>query len=294
MKEIAVISGRSARGKESLLVSLAVLGSPVAIADCSFEYNGLRQILAEDQGQSVRLPFFRGFSFDEERCSHCRQCLNICHQQAIAYKNDKVQYYEYRCSHCGSCIHWCPLMVLGLEEQSDISLITTETRIGPLVYTASLLEPSLMPDMIKAIRGKARNLAKQQTIPYILINGSRGINDTSYMALTGVDMVLIVVSPSVWAVEDLADDVKMSRLSGAEPWIIQNMTGLDTGFDLVLDDYCTKNKLKIAGKIPADAMFRRALSDKKSIVEYLPESAASASIRLIWQKMSTTVTSLDV
>lgn len=282
MKEIACISGRSSKGKDSLLTSLAFLSSPAVIVDCSFEYNVLRKVLGEKSRTSRKLPFFRGFSFDENRCSHCRQCLEICHQHAIGYIDGRIQYYEYRCSHCGSCIRWCPLMVLNLEDQNDISLIVSETGSGPLVYTESLLEPSLVPDMIKALRAQAVSLGNKRKSETILINGSRGTNDSSYVSLSGVDAVLIVVSPTVWAFTDLEKDVKLSRLSGVEPLVICNMWGMDPDFDRQFDHYCEANQLRVGGKIPADPLFRQAVLQGTNMLELSPDSDSSAAIRNIW------------
>lgn len=286
MKVIACISGRSSKGKDTLLSAIAELSFPSVIVDCSFEYNIIRSIYPEKSKTLRKLPFFRGFSFEEERCSHCRQCLEICYQDAIDYVDDKIKYYEYRCSHCGSCIRWCPLMVLNLKEQSDISLIISQTRVGPVIYTESLLEPSLMPDMIRYLRDQAFHTAMSEKIESILINGSKGSNDTSYLALTGVDAVLIVVSPSIWAFDDLDHDVHLSRLSGVEPHIILNMSGLDPDFDLHFMSYCNEKQLHLAGKIPADKDFRQAILSGKTILEYRPDSVASETIRTIWEEVN--------
>ncbi|MHC1707127.1 MAG: hypothetical protein AB9842_06340 [Bacteroidales bacterium] len=286
MRVIACISGRSSKGKDSLLSSLAILSSKAVIVDCSFEFNVMRKLVPDRSRRSRKLPFFRGFSFDEDRCSHCRQCLEICHQHALDYVDDRIKYYEYRCSHCGSCIRWCPLMVLNLEDQNDISLIVAETDVGPVVYTESLLEPSLMPDMIRYLRTQALEIVKARNFDTILINGSKGMNDVSYLALAGVDAVIIVVSPSIWAITDLEKDVHLSRLSGVEPLIVFNLLGLDPEFDVRIQSYCDSKNYIVAGKIPADPVFRKALLEGKTILEYDPVSQSSLAINMIWDNVN--------
>jgi|GEM_PF-3803428 MinD superfamily P-loop ATPase len=290
MKVIACISGRSSKGKDTLLSAIAELSFPSVIVDCSFEYNIIRSIYSEKSKTLRKLPFFRGFSFDKERCSHCRQCLEICHQDAIDYVDGQIKYYEYRCSHCGSCIRWCPLMVMNLKEQSDISLIISQTRVGPVIYTESLLEPSLMRDMIRYLRDQAFLTARSKKIETILINGSKGSNDTSILALTGVDAVIIVVSPSIWAFEDLDHDVRLSRLSGVEPHVILNMSGLDPDFDEQFVIYCSEKQLHLTGRIPADKDFRQAILGGKTILEHSPDSVASEAIRIIWTNVNEQIT----
>ncbi|MCX6273057.1 MAG: hypothetical protein NTU44_17940 [Bacteroidetes bacterium] len=289
MREIAVISGRNTSGKDSLLVSFFSLAGQSVLVDCSLEFSGLRKVLGTGSVKVKQLPFFRGFSFDADRCSHCRKCLDICYQHAIGYDHDRIRYYEYRCSHCGSCIRWCPLMVLGFENQSDISLSITETPLGPLLFSQSLCEPGLQGELIRALRDKAAGFCKDRKLGTLLINGSRGVNASSCCALVGVDVILIVTSPSIWAEEDLVSDIRLSRHSGIEPFIILNKAGMDTDFDDKVEALCESNRLSVFGRIPVEESFRHALIRGTSLVEYAPGSEAAASIRSIWHRMNDSI-----
>jgi MinD superfamily P-loop ATPase len=252
------------------------------VADCSLEYNALIKVLQPYEILERQLSFFRGFSFDAERCTHCGMCLGVCLQDALAAEDEQMCFYEYRCTHCGSCVKWCPVMSLSHEEHSDLSLYSAMTRFGPLLYTHSFVEPSLQPEMIRAIRHNARQMAKDRGLDLLLINGSRGLRNTTLAATEGADALLAVVSPSPHAPDDLLRIIHFSRKAGHDPLVIINMTDIDMQQTERMEEICHEQKAKLVGQLNYSPDFREALLRNKSINEYMLHSPIADAVAGIW------------
>jgi heterodisulfide reductase subunit A len=78
--------------------------------------------------------------FDEEKCTLCRLCENICDFNAIEIKNQKLNLTQLNCVGCGSCAAMCPedaLYVPGFKkEQISVqlkSILAKEKKDSPLI-----------------------------------------------------------------------------------------------------------------------------------------------------------------
>ncbi|MEI6577151.1 MAG: 4Fe-4S binding protein [Bacteroidota bacterium] len=285
MKEIVFIGSRSSAGKESLLSGF-VAASPLSIiADCSLEYNALIKVMQPSNIREKRLPIFRGFSFDQERCIHCGMCLGVCKQDALAFLEEQMTFYEYRCTHCASCVKWCPVMALSHEEQREISLYHASTRFGFLVYSHNFLEPSLQPEMINAIRKQALQIARDRGAELVLVNGSRGLRNTTLKAIENTDALVAVISPAAHALKDLERIIHFCRKAGHEPLVIINMIDIDPLQSLEMEKICENMAVAVIGKVTYNASFRDALIRNQSINEIIPGSELAVSLENIWERI---------
>ena len=53
---------------------------------------------------------------DEEKCTGCGSCVEVCPCDAITIVNDKAKIDLEECSECESCIDECPEEAISAEE----------------------------------------------------------------------------------------------------------------------------------------------------------------------------------
>src|SRR5699024_164107 len=108
---IAVLSGKGGTGKTLVSVNLAALAEESLYIDCDIEEpNGhlfFKPVDLEEEKVTVKIPFV-----DDQLCNGCRQCVEFCKFNALAYTNDKLIIFEDICHSCGGCLMVCPKKAL--------------------------------------------------------------------------------------------------------------------------------------------------------------------------------------
>ena len=51
---------------------------------------------------------------DEEKCTGCSLCVDVCPLEAIKLENDKAKVDEDTCTECGACVDECPNDALSI------------------------------------------------------------------------------------------------------------------------------------------------------------------------------------
>ena len=130
---IAVASGKGGTGKTTVAANLAYAasrnGQSVAYLDCDVEEpNGhifLKPEIPHRESVGMLIP-----QVDEEKCTLCGKCGEICQYSAIVCIGKKVLVYPELCHACGGCMHVCP--------QEAITLVREPAR-GELLDVQNLI-----------------------------------------------------------------------------------------------------------------------------------------------------------
>jgi len=51
---------------------------------------------------------------DQEKCSGCGLCVDICPLEAISLENDKAKVDKGTCTECGQCVDECPNKAISI------------------------------------------------------------------------------------------------------------------------------------------------------------------------------------
>jgi MinD superfamily P-loop ATPase containing an inserted ferredoxin domain len=104
--KIAVLSGKGGTGKTFVSVNLAAAAKKATYIDCDVEEpNGhlfLNPEKLKKQSVTIRIP-----TFDAEKCTGCRKCIDFCRFNALVYVNDKPMVFSEVCHSCGGCSLVC-------------------------------------------------------------------------------------------------------------------------------------------------------------------------------------------
>jgi len=259
---ISVASGKGGTGKTLIATSLALsLANGVQFLDCDVEEPDAHILLkpAFSQRESVSIPIPR---VDEEKCTHCGRCAEVCAYNAIAVLKTQVLIFPELCHGCGACSYLCPEDAIsevgremGLVEKGcsgEIEFIQGKLTIGQAVA----------PPVIR----KVKEYIDPQRIA--IIDVAPGTSCPAVEAVKGSDFCLLVTEPTPFGLNDLILAVEMVRSMNIPCGVIINRTGVgDSG----VEEYSLKEGIPILLRIPLDVQIARLYSQGIPLVEGMPQ-----------------------
>jgi len=281
MKQLTVISGKGGTGKTTLTAAFASLVDRKVLADCDVDAADLHLIL--NPTVKRREPFSGGRSpvVDAEKCTECGICTEVCRFDAI--EDGEVDLIA--CDHCGLCVHACPENAITMEEDVNGEWFVSETDYGPMVHARLGMGEENSGKLVTVVRKQSSEIAKERNLDLVIIDGPPGIGCPVIASVTGVDLVLVVVEPTLSGIHD------MERILGLAGHFKIPALACINKYDINLDNtkeirvYCERHGVKVVGMMPFDSKVIDALVQRKSIVEY-PCGAVTKAVIEIWQEVS--------
>jgi len=284
MNEIVIISGKGGTGKTSIAASFAAIGESKVLADCDVDASDLHLVLfptVVDKGE-----FWSGKKarIEEEKCNECGLCQELCRFNAI--KDFKVDHLS--CEGCGFCFHACPAGAIVMEDVLSGYWFVSETRYGPLVHARLIPGEENSGKLVALVRQKAKALAEEKALKYIITDGPPGIGCPVISSLSGAAMALLVAEPTMSGVSDLERAVGVCNHFGIPAAVCINKYDLNEEIGREIERYCSQRGIELIGKLPFDEAFVEAISKGVPAVEYSKGSIRN-EIERMWETIATRV-----
>jgi MinD superfamily P-loop ATPase containing an inserted ferredoxin domain len=171
MKEIVVLSGKGGTGKTSIVGAFAAIAQSKVLADCDVDAADLHLLLSPETKEENEFWSGQVAFIDEERCTECGLCQEVCHFDAIEdFKVDPVS-----CEGCSFCYHVCPAEAITMKEQLAGHWFISDTRYGPLAHAKLGIAQENSGKLVAVVRQQAKAIAQQQGLDYIITDGPPGI-----------------------------------------------------------------------------------------------------------------------
>ena len=285
MRQIVIISGKGGTGKTSLSAALATMGERLMVADCDVDAANLHLLL--EPTDHSRHPFPTGAKalIDQQRCTQCGACMDLCRFDAIRYQEDHYTISETSCDGCYLCMRICPADAISMIESNGSYWKTGTFRNGWMVHAQ--LEPGEENSgkLVNVVRKQSLQLSEQMGMETILIDGPPGTGCPAISAMSGANLAVLVTEPSRSGFHDLKRIKQLADGFDIPSVVVINKYDLNEQVTTEIESWCRSERLSLIGKIPFEPAVVEAMLQCQSVVEWAPRSAAADEITAIHRQI---------
>jgi MinD superfamily P-loop ATPase len=259
---ISVASGKGGTGKTTVSTNLALsISHDVQLLDCDVEEPNAHLFINPviEETETIFLPVPE---VDDNKCTYCGKCGDICQFKAIVVVNETVLVFEELCHSCGGCMEVCPedaitekgreMGIIQKGHRNSIEFIHGKLRVGE----------AMSPPLIDKVRSFTR--PDMLTI----IDAPPGTSCPVIMAMKNADFILLVTEPTPFGLHDLKLAVGAVKMLDIPCGLVINRSDLGDG---KVKEYADEEKLPVLMEIPFDRKIAEAYSRGDMIVEVMPE-----------------------
>jgi len=284
MKEVVVLSGKGGTGKTSIVGSFAALARRKVLADCDVDAADLHLLLSPSVKEKHEFWSGQVAIIDEEKCTQCGLCQDVCHVAAITdFKIDPVS-----CEGCGFCFHICPAEAIIMKESLSGHWFISDTKYGPLVHARLGIAQENSGKLVALVRQQAKQIAEKQGFDYIISDGPPGIGCPVISSLSGASLALLVTEPTLSGIHDLERVLGVCRHFGVPALVCINKYDLNEDNTQQIESYCQSQGVEVVSRIPFDNIAIEALVQGVPIVVY-SQGKLTHEIESLWQYISYTL-----
>jgi MinD superfamily P-loop ATPase len=282
MKELVVISGKGGTGKTSIVAAFAALAKSKVLADCDVDAADLHLVL--DPKIRLRETFIGGnvARINIEQCVKCDDCRKLCRFDAIDC-NFKVN--EIACEGCGVCYDNCRYGAVELATKLAGEWYVSDTRHGPMVHAKLGIAEENSGKLVSIVRTQAKKIVEENRLELVIIDGSPGIGCPVIASMTGVVLALAVTEPTLSGIHDLERVVGLGKHFGSKMAVCVNKYDINPDMTSRIENWCSHEGIKVAGKISFDPIVTRAQIAGVSVIEY-SSGNTSMEIRRLWRHIA--------
>jgi len=261
---ISVASGKGGTGKTLVATSLALSlrgRDSVQLLDCDVEEPNahvfLKPAISRSEVVSIPVP-----KVDEEKCTYCGKCAEVCAYNAIAVLKEKVLIFPELCHGCGACSYLCPESAIS-EEGREIGVVELGHSDGvEFAHGRLSIGEAMALPIIRRVKEHADNKGT------VIIDVSPGTSCPVVEAVKDSDFCLLVTEPTPFGLNDLVLAVEAVRKLNIPCGVVLNRAGVG---DSKVEEYCHKENIPILLTIPLDTEIASFYSRGIPLVEGMPE-----------------------
>lgn len=281
VKELVVISGKGGTGKTTLTSSFSFLGKDQVISDSDVDASNLSIVVKGaliDAGQFVG---GKSYVIDEENCTQCGQCLEHCQFDAISNHDGVHTIGPFSCEGCGLCSRICPADAISSKDAISGNWFISKTPFGYMSHAKLGVAEENSGKLVSLVRENAGKLASYTDASQILNDGPPGTGCPAISSITGADLAIIVVEPTLSGIHDMKRAIELVQHFGIPSKIVINKFDLNTLRAEEIKEVAKRMSIETIGSIAFDNDVNKAHKKNITIVEY-SNGSASLSIKKIW------------
>jgi len=284
MKQLVIISGKGGTGKTILSASFAALAEKKVMVDCDVDAANLYLLLHPEIQESHSFSGGKRASLIQDKCTGCGECLDVCRFSAITESPDgEITIDPLSCEGCGVCHHVCPVEAIEMENNISGEWFISKTRYGPFVHARLGIGEENSGKLVTEVRKKAKDIAEQNGLDLVIIDGPPGIGCPVIASLSGADLALIVTEPTLSGIHDMERVAQTAGHFKIPTACCINKHDINPENSAKIEDWCQKNSIPLVGKIPFDEEVTQSMVNLVPLPEY-SNNTASKEIKNIWEK----------
>lgn len=278
MKEIVIISGKGGTGKTSIVGCFAALAPKKVLCDCDVDAADLHLLLNPHIQQEHAFRSGQTAWIEEEKCTRCGLCQDLCRFDAIADFAVNPAY----CEGCGFCFHICPEAAIVMQENLSGHWFISDTRYGPLVHARLGIAEENSGKLVSLVRKEAWRIGEETGGEYVITDGPPGIGCPVISSLSGASAALIVTEPTLSGIHDLERVVGVCDHFKIPALVCINKYDINEENTDRIESSSAQMNVPVVGKIPYDNVITEALIHGVPVIEYTQEGIAR-QIRSMWE-----------
>jgi MinD superfamily P-loop ATPase len=261
---ISVASGKGGTGKTLVATSLALSlkdSHKAMLLDCDVEEPNAHVFLkpAITGSEPVLIPIPK---VDEEGCTRCGKCAEVCAYNAIAVLGEHVLTFPQLCHGCGACSYLCPEKVIS-EEPRETGVVEWGQADGlGFVHGKLTVGEAMAPPVIRRVKEHSNSDG------IVIIDVPPGTSCPVVEAIKDSDFCILVTEPTPFGLNDLILAVETVRELNIPCGVVLNRAGVG---DARVEEYCRKENIPVLLTIPLDTEIARLYSKGVTLAEGMPE-----------------------
>lgn len=270
IRQTVVLSGKGGAGKTSITAALIQLFPEIVAVDADVNASNLPILLKPTKLEEKDFFGMDVARIDTKACTQCGSCAEICAFDAIDASTQADFKVTDGCEGCAACAWICPGAAINMVPHLAGKTYLSHIDNGHLIHADLIPGEDNSGKMIAAIRAEARELATEQKIQQIVIDGPPGTSCQAISSLTGTQQVLVVLEESLSGLSDyrrLAQLVERFRLPHR---VIINKSGSNQQLSRQIEASVSEFSGEIIARIPFDPKIPQALSQRLTLHE-MPE-----------------------
>ena len=259
---ISIASGKGGTGKTTVATNLsASLKSGVTLLDCDVEEPNAHLFIKPEMEseETITTPVPK---IDEEKCTLCGKCCEICQFKAIVRIADTILPFTDLCHSCGGCFRVCPVNAIS-ETGRELGKIEKGHMNGiKFIHGRLRVGEAMSPPLIR----KVRSYADKDGVT--IIDAPPGTSCPVIAAMKNTDFIILVTEPTPFGLHDLKLAAGAVKLLNIPSGIIINRSDLG---DKKVNDFAAEEKIPILMEIPFDRKIAESYSRGELVVDNFPE-----------------------
>jgi MinD superfamily P-loop ATPase len=256
------------------------------MADCDVDAANLYLLLQPEIQETHQFIGGDKAIINIEECTRCRECIDVCRFHAITEKEDEEIFIDpISCEGCGVCSHVCSADAIKMEKTISGEWYVSKTKYGPFVHARLGIGEENSGKLVAEVRKKAKKIAEQNSMDFVIIDGPPGIGCPVISSLSGTDLALVVTEPTLTGIHDMERVVQMARHFNTQTACCINKWDINPQNSAQIESWCKKKAIPLLGKIPFDEEVTESMVQGMPLTEYT-NNPASEEIGNMWQKLN--------
>lgn len=263
---VAVASGKGGTGKTTVSASLAsIWPSPVVAVDLDVEEPNLHlflnPVISHQEAAYIDIP-----EIDDDRCTRCRICTDICQFKAIGIFGQVVMTFPEMCHGCGACWTLCPENAITPGKRELGHILTGQAGQAAFVMgrlrVGEAMSPPLMHTVKRLLRADSSHSNRD-----MIIDAPPGVSCPAIAAVMDADVIILVTEPTPFGLFDLDLARQAFAPLGIPMGVVINRADIGTR---EVYDMCRATGLPILAEIPYRRDIAEAYARGAVIAEAVP------------------------
>jgi MinD superfamily P-loop ATPase len=292
VKQLVILSGKGGTGKTTVAAALAHLASQdasIVLVDADVDAANLELVLSPEMREENAFFSSKVAMIDPELCTACGTCEEVCRFDAVNAPHETSDSDAYTvdpvaCEGCAVCYYRCPAEAIQMEEPQDGLWFRSDTPFGPLIHAHLFAGQENSGKLVSEVREQARRIASAGRQDYIVIDGPPGIGCPVIAAASGVNLVLLVIEPTVSGVHDLERVLGVTEHFNIPALVCINKYDINVEKAREITDYSAQRGIEVVGHIPFDTVVTEAMVQGKPVTAY-EDGNVSEELRKVWKRV---------